>query len=168
MKFYKFLFSCLLGFCWVQTAFAAEQKGVLSQVQSKRDTVNASTANLGPGMGTDLRAIASPKKTTTATGFPAGTLPFDGTGGSASTQNNSPAGRVVFSGEPLDPIIGAGLVGATLDKVCAIADHVGFRIVRNRFDPNALDSAYSFSVIRGGRRISTLYFDRGLKLLAVN
>ena len=147
--------------------FAAEPKGgALSQVQAKRDTVNASAASMGAG--TDLRAIASPKKApTTFTGFPEGTLPGNSGGNPAATAK-ALEGRVVLSGDPMTPLIGADMLGAHLDKISVIAGHVGYSVVRQRFNPTVLDSAYAFDLMRGRRKVSTLYFDRSMKLLSVH
>ena len=156
-----FLFIAFL----VPQVFAAEPKGgALSQVQAKRDTVNASTASMGAG--TDLRAIASPKKApTTFTGFPAGTLP--GNPGETAAAPKALEGRVVLSGDPMTPLIGAEMLGAHLDKISVIAGHVGYSVVRQRYNPTVLDSAYAFDLMMGRRKISTLYFDRSMKLLSV-
>jgi hypothetical protein len=118
----------------------------------------------------DLKAIASPKKPQTFTGFPAGTLPGDSRGASGDGEgkpSNNPVGKVVFSGDRLDPVIGSEMAGSKLDYICAIAGHMGYTIEGGTYLPTSLDAAYSFRLMSGRRRISTLYFDRGLKLLEV-
>jgi hypothetical protein len=117
----------------------------------------------------DLKAIANPKKTQTFTGFPAGTLPADsrGAGNDQGKPSNNPVGKVVFSGDPLDSAIGSEMAGAKLDYICNVAGHMGYTIERGTYLPTSLDVAYTFRVMHGRRRISTLYFDRGLKLLEV-
>lgn len=152
-------------------AFAAEG-GALSQVAAKRETAGQSAANLGAGgPGTDLKAIASPKKgPTTFTGFPAGTLPGSSGAAPASGTAATPApleGRVVLRGDPLAPVIGPEMVGTKLDRISAIVDHAGYRLIRMRYAPRALDSAYTFRLWQGKRRVSTLYFDRSMKLTFV-
>lgn len=167
MFFRKILSAALLVVLFAAGAYAAEG-GALSQVQSKRDTTNQATGAMGGGVGTDLKAIASPKKgTTTFTGFPAGTLP-GGAQGAAGQQPKGPEGRVVFSGDPLDPLIGSAMVGSKLDAVCAIADHAGYSLVRQKYDQRSLGSMYTFRLYRGRQRLATLYFDQSLVLQAVN
>jgi hypothetical protein len=152
-------------------ALAAEG-GALSRTAERNATQNQAAANLGggntgTGRGADLRAIASPRKTPqTLTGFPAGTLPGD-SGGSAAGAGAPQEGRVVQAGEPLNPIIDQGMVGTKLDQICAVVDHAGYWVVRGRYSSAVLDSAYTFFLMNGRRRISTLYFDRGMKLVAV-
>ena len=123
-------------------------------------------------MGADLKALAKPKKAaTTLTGFPAGTLPGDkvpGKSASGSGGDGAPAssqGRVVLSGDPLDPLIGEPQLGLSLDRIFAIADHAGYSLVlRRRYVASALDAPYSYSLMKGRRRLATLFFDRNLKL----
>jgi hypothetical protein len=170
----KFMWALVLLVLWTSSAFAATQRGAVGASNARTQTTNAAAASLGAGPsssgpGVDLKAIASPKKTQTFTGFPEGTLPGDGRGGSSDEEklSNNPIGKVVFSGDPLEPAIGPGMTGSTLNYVCAIAGHMGYTIERGTYLPTSLDVAYTFRLMSGRRRISTLYFDRGLKLLEV-
>lgn len=153
-------------------AFGAEQ-GAIAAARSARAKMDASTAKMeAAATGSDLKAIASPKKSaTTFTGFPAGTLPGGGaSGGTAASEGSdaAPAGRVVLSGDPIEPIVGASQIGSSLDRIWAIADHAGYGLVlRTRYAPTALDAPYSYSLMRGRRRIATLFFDRSLKLSSI-
>ena len=123
-------------------------------------------------VGSDLKALAKRKKTvTTLTGFPAGTLPGDkvpgesASGGGGDGASASSAGRVVLSGEPMTPLIGASQLGLSLDRIFMIADHAGYSLVlRRRYVASALDAPYSYSLMKGRRRLATLFFDRSLKL----
>lgn len=150
-------------------AFGAEQ-GAIAAAQSARAKMDASTEKMEAAVASsDLRAIASPKKSApTLTGFPAGTLPGGGTSGGAAGDGESatpPPGRVVLSGDPLEPIVGASHVGSSLHRIYTIADHAGYALVlRTRYAPTALDAPYSYSLLKGRRRIATLFFDRSLKL----
>ena len=77
----------------------------------------------------------------------------------------APSGRVVFSGDPLDPLIGEPQLGLSLDKIFAIADHAGYNLIlRARYVATAIDTPYSYSLMKGRRRLATLFFDRNLKL----
>ncbi|MDR1730772.1 MAG: hypothetical protein LBR61_01625 [Synergistaceae bacterium] len=155
-------------------AFAAEG-GALARTAQKNAALNRAAESAGAGessasgRGTDLRAISSlstKKAPTTFTGFPAGTLPGD-TGAAAGGASSPQEGRVVLRGETLNPVIGAGQAGITLDRVYAMADHAGYSLVRRGYTERSLDSPYVFSLIQGRRRVSTLYFDRSMKLVAV-
>ena len=120
-------------------------------------------------VGADLKALAKPKKAaTTFTGFPAGTLPGDkapGESASGGGGDEASAGRVVLSGEPVTPLIGAPQLGLSLDRIFTIADHAGYSLVlRTRYVASALDAPYSYSLMKGRRRLATLFFDRSLKL----
>ena len=123
-------------------------------------------------VGSDLKALAKRKKTvTTLTGFPAGTLPGDKVSGESASGSGgdgasaSSAGRVVLSGEPMTPLIGASQLGLPLDRIFTIADHAGYSLVlRRRYVASALDAPYSYSLMKGRRRLATLFFDRSLKL----
>lgn len=123
-------------------------------------------------VGSDLKALAKPKKAaTTFTGFPAGTLPGEKVPGASSSEGGgdeasaSLPGRVVLAGEPIMPIIGASQLGLPLDRVFMIADHAGYSLVlRQRYVASALDTPYSYSLMKGRRRLATLFFDRSLKL----
>lgn len=157
--------SFFLGSC----AFGAEQ-GAIAAARSARAKMDASTEKMEGAMaGSDLKAIASPKKPVTATGFPAGTLPGGGaSGGTPSGEEAAAPGRVVLSGDPLEPLVGASHLGSSLDRIWAMADHAGYGLVlRGRYAPSALDAPYSYSLMRGRRRIATLFFDRSLKLSGI-
>ena len=91
--------------------------------------------------GADLRAIASPKKGNTSfTGFPSGTLPGDGgegSGGEGEQEEKKPA-LVAMVGDPLLEPISEANVGNGLDRIGAIADHVGYHLVmRHRYQPRS-------------------------------
>ena len=152
----KCVWAFVLFVFWTSSAFAAAAQ------------LGAGPSSAG-GPGVDLKAIASPKKPQAFTGFPAGTLPGDGRGGEGAEEkpSNNPVGKVVFSGDPLDPVIGSEMAGSTLHYICAIAGHMGYTIEGGAYLPTSLDVAYTFRLMNGRRRISTLYFDRGLKLLEV-
>lgn len=160
---------------WGTHAFAAERKGAIAATQARRAASEATAEKLGAGgPGSDLKAIASPKKAaTTFTGFPAGTLPGGEKGekseNASQSSGSAPApGRVVLSGDPLEPLIGASHVGLSLDRICTMADHVGYVLVlRARYRPSALDAPYSYSLMKGRRRIATLFFNRSLKLASI-
>lgn len=150
-------------------AFGAEQ-GAIAAARSARAKMDASTAKLeAAATASDLKAIASPKKSaTTFTGFPAGTLPGGGSPAASPTGSAPEPGRVVLSGDPIEPIVGASQIGSSLDRIWAIADHAGYGLVlRTRYAPTALDAPYSYSLMRGRRRIATLFFDRSLKLSSI-
>ncbi|MDR1977503.1 MAG: hypothetical protein LBQ42_02090 [Synergistaceae bacterium] len=172
----KFFLAFVLLVFFAPSAMAATvQRGAVSTSNARTQAANAAAANLGAGPsgsgpGVDLKAIASPKKPQTLTGFPAGTLPGDSRGASGSGgggSNNNPEGKVVFSGDPLTPIIGPEMMGSRLDYICTVAGHVGYTLERGVYLPTALDVAYMFRLMNGRRRVSTLYFDRSLKLLDV-
>lgn len=154
-----------LGSC----AFGAEQ-GAIVAARSARAKMDASAEKMEGAMaGADLKAIASPKKPVTATGFPAGTLPGGGgSAGTASGEGSAAPGRVVLSGDPLEPLVGASHLGSSLDRIYAMADHAGYGLVlHGRYAPSALDAPYSYSLMRGRQRIATLFFDRSLKLSGI-
>lgn len=168
----KFVWTLALLVFWIPSAFAATaQGGAVEASNARTQTTNAAAASLGAGPsssgpGVDLKAIASPKKPQTFTGFPSGTLPGE-SGGAEEKPSNNPVGKVVFSGDPLDPVIGSEMAGSTLNYICAIAGHMGYTIEGGAYLATSLDAAYTFRLMNGRRRISTLYFDRGLKLLEV-
>lgn len=170
----RIFYACLIVVIFASLSVAAEG-GALAQTAAKREAANQAAANLGAGNtgsgpGTDLKAIASPKKApTTFTGFPAGTLPGGGGGASPAATTPAPEGSVVLigSGTPLTPVVGSSLIGTKLDRICAIADHAGYSLVRQRYMTSTLDSAYTYNLMNGRRKLSTLYFDRSLKLLFV-
>ncbi|RRD65706.1 hypothetical protein [Fretibacterium sp. OH1220_COT-178] len=166
------VFLSLSVLLWGTCAFGAEQ-GAVAAARAKRAAADKA-AEKAEG-GSDLKAIATPKKkATTFTGFPAGTLPSgeapkeskpqpDGAAVSPSTP-----GRVVPSGDPLIPIISSAQVGLTLDRIYAIADHAGYSLLLNkRYVPTALDSPYSYLLVRGKQRMARLFFDRSLKLTLI-
>ena len=136
--------------------------------EEKKEEKKAEAAEVGA----DLKALAKPKKAaTTLTGFPAGTLPGDkapgksASGGGGDGAPASSQGRVVLSGELLDPLIGEPQLGLSLDRIFAIADHAGYSLVlRRRYVASALDAPYSYTLMKGRRRLATLFFDRSLKL----
>lgn len=168
----KFLYAFALIFIFASLASAAAPGGAVSTHVDRAQRANEAAASLGGGAtssgpGADLRAIASPKKPQTLTGFPAGTLPGDTVGGSSGADSNNPQGRVVFSGDPLSPLIGPEMVGTKLDRICMIAAHVGYTVERRSYSPTSLDSAYAFSLMNGRRRVATLYFDRSMTLQMV-
>ena len=90
LHFKRVIYAFLIVVVFASLACAAEG-GALAQTAAKREAANQAAANLGagntgPGPGTDLKAIASPKKApTTFTGFPAGTLPGGGSGSPAAS-----------------------------------------------------------------------------------
>ena len=95
---------------------------------------------------------------------------FPTTVGTASGEGTTatPPGRVVLTGDPLEPLIGAAQLGLSLDQIYAIADHVGYRLtLRRRYVQTALDAPYSYSLTRGRQRLATLFFDRNLKLSGI-
>lgn len=161
------LLVCGVGL-WGGCAWGAEE-GAVSTVQARRAAARASAEQLGAGgVGSDLKAIASPKKkATTFTGFPEGTLP--GSEGAGEGSGALVPGRVVLSGDPLEPLVGASHIGASLDRICAMADHVGYALVpRRRYVPSALDAPYSYLLMNGRRRVAALFFDRSLKLASID
>lgn len=164
------LLVCGVGL-WGGCAWGAEE-GAVSTVQARRAAARASAEQLGAGgVGSDLKAIASPKKkATTFTGFPEGTLPgSEGSGEGAGGDGTLVPGRVVLSGDPLEPLVGASHIGTSLDRICAMADHVGYALVpRRRYVPSALDAPYSYLLMNGRRRVATLSFDRSLKLASID
>lgn len=161
------LLVCGVGL-WGGGAWGAEE-GAVSTVQARRAAARASAEQLGAGgAGSDLKAIASPKKkATTFTGFPEGTLP--GSEGAGEGSGALVPGRVVLSGDPLEPLVGASHIGTSLDRICAMADHVGYALVpRRRYVPSALDAPYSYLLMNGRRRVAALFFDRSLKLASID
>ncbi|MDR1874708.1 MAG: hypothetical protein LBQ90_06830 [Synergistaceae bacterium] len=166
----RFFYACVLVVVFAAGALAAEGNA-LARVAEKNATQNRAAdsmgaGNTGSGRGTDLKAIASSNRTpTTFTGFPAGTLPGDSGRGAVSTIPQEE--RVVVRGEPLPPVIDLRLVGTKLDRIYAIVDHAGYSIVRRGYAANSLDGPYTFSLMSGRRRLSTLYFDREMRLVTV-
>lgn len=180
MKTMRFsLLAILPVFVFSGEAFAAVRAGepVRQSQSATRDTqeraararaaeeqLTGSSGTGSSGRGSDLAAISSPKKATTFTGFPAGTLPGDG----ATQPEGDPKSPqlVAMSGDPLLGPISDAHLGQSLDKIAVIADHVGYRLVmRPTYRPRSLlEPPYSYYLMKGRRRIKTLYFDRQLKL----
>jgi len=146
---------------------AAERRlGAVAATQARSAAGQQSAAQLGAGggAGTDLRAISSPRTTPqTLTGFPAGTLPGDTSGG----KEERPVGKAVYSGDPLPPVIGPEMLGSKLDRLSVVAAHVGYSIVRMGYSPTVMDTPYTFALMNGNRKISTLYFNRSMALVMV-
>ena len=149
------------------SAAAERRLGAVAATQARSAAAQQSAAQLGAGGGAgyDLRAISSPRTTPqTFTGFPAGTLPGDTAGGGAE----KPVGKAVYSGDPLPPVIGPEMTGLKLNHLSAIAEHVGYSIARMRYSPTVMDTPYTFALMRGNRRISTLYFNHSMALVMVD
>ena len=163
------LLVCCLGLGSVG-AWGSEQ-GALSAVQARRAAARASEERLEAGRDrSDLKAIANPKKeAATFTGFPEGTLPGnEGDGEGAEGGRALLPGRVAPSGGPSESLLGASHIGASLDRICTVADHMGYVLVpRLSCVPSALDAPYSYTLMNGRRRVATLFFDRSLKLASV-
>ncbi|MDR1378303.1 MAG: hypothetical protein LBJ36_04555 [Synergistaceae bacterium] len=165
-----FLFAVGLTLSFASSSFAATQRlGAVAGSNAKTQSFNESAANMGAGRGTgpgvDLTKIASSKKPQTFTGLPDGTLP--GGGAVRPDRSYNPTGKIVFSGDPVDPVIGPEMLGSTLDRVYSIADHVGYGMVKKNYVPGALDAIYVFDVMAGRARRYVLYFDRSAKLLKI-
>ena len=150
-------------------ASLASAQGAMATEAARRQAAGQAAANLGvQGPGPDLRAIASPRQQPqTLTGFPAGTLPGSTRGGVGESTGMEVVGKAVLSGQALPPIIGEGMIGETLDHVCAVVAHVGYTIVRRADVTNSLDAFYMFDVMSGRNRRARLYFDRSMKVLRV-
>ena len=139
----------------------ANPRGAVAAEQARRAAASQASTSAG---GPDLRRIAAPRQQPqTLTGLPAGVLPGDRLG----DENEVPTSRTVLSGEPMAPTIGPNMIGERLDRVAIVAGHVGYNIVRVGFSPTVLDTPYTFAVMRGNRRISTLYFNRSMTLMAI-
>ena len=140
--------------------------GAVAATNARSQASAQSAANLGAGgPGSDLRAISSPStRPQTFTGIPSGALAGDDIGGGGDEQ---PLSRVAMSGEPLAPLIGPEKVGSKLDHLCVIAGHVGYTIVRMSYSPTVMDMPYTFALMNGNRKISTLYFNRSMSLAMV-
>jgi hypothetical protein len=164
-------FALLLVVLFASLSSAAERRlgavaGANAQASARDQALNQYGAGAtGSGPGADLRAISSPKKPQTLTGFPAGTLPGDSTGGGSS---GGVVTRMVMSGEePLPPVIGYEMVGSKLDMICTIAAHVGYTVVGRGYSPTVMDTPYTFALMNGNRKISTLHFNRSMTLVMV-
>ena len=139
----------------------ANPSGAIAAEQARRAAASQASVSAG---GPDLRRIAAPRQQPqTVTGLPAGVLPGD----RLDSGEEAPTARTVLSGEPMAPAIGPGLIGERLDRIITVAGHVGYNIVRVGFSPTVLDSPYTFAVMRGNRRVSTLYFSRSMSLVAI-
>ena len=165
---WRFIKIALLAiFCiMIFASLAAAAQGATAAAQARGAAAEQQREQLGAGgPGSDLRRISSPRtQPQTFTGFPAGTLPGDaGSGGG----NEELLPKVAMSGDPLSPVIGPEMVGAKLDRLCVIAGHVGYSIVRLGYSPNVMDTPYSFALMNGNRRISTLYFNRSMSLMVI-
>jgi len=143
----------------------ANPRYAVAAEQARRAAAGQATANVGgESARADLRAIAAPRtQPQTATGLPAGVLPGDTLGAG----NDGPVLRTVLSGEPLPSAIGFEFIGERLDRISVIAGHVGYNLVRGGFNPAVLDTPYTFALMRGNRRVSTLYFNRSMTLMAI-
>ena len=161
------LFMVIFAPVSAEAAAVIHQGGALAATAAKSQTSNQTAANMGAGgPGSDLRAISSPStRPQTFTGIPSGALAGDDIGSGGG--NAEPPGRVVMSGEPLAPIIGPEKVGLKLDNISVIARHVGYTISRLSYSPTVMDMPYTFALMNGNRKISTLYFDRSMTLQMV-
>ena len=171
-----FMRNVLLAFLFLMffaslCAAAERRLGAVAATQASHAAGQAAANSMGAGgsAGTDLRAISSPRTTPqTFTGFPAGTLPGNSAGGGGGAGGEKPMGKMVYSGDPLPQVIGFEMVGTTkLDRVCTIANHVGYTITRMRYSPTVMDMPYTFALMRGNRMVSTLYFNRSMTLVLV-
>lgn len=172
------LLAALMVFCLTCTAPGAvrPRRSATRDTQAKAAAARAAEEKLtgDVGRGSDLAAIGSPKKTaTTFTGFPAGTLPGnDGksTEVAGTTGGEAAPSRVALVGDPLIVPISDANLGDKLDKIAVVADHVGYTLVmRPRYRPRSLlEPPYSYYLMRGKRRLKTLFFDRQLKLVLMN
>jgi len=144
----------------------ANPRYAVAAEQARRAAAGQAASNLGAGDGTrsDLRAISAPRQQPqTFTGLPAGSLPGDSMGAG----DGQPESRVVLSGERLAPTIGTNMIGQRIDRIAVIAGHVGYTMVRAGFSPTVIDTPYSFTLMNGNRRVSTLYFSRSMTLMAI-
>jgi hypothetical protein len=165
--FYVSAAALFIALAFVAPAFAAPGGAIdtqNAQMRARNETVAAAGAG---GGGSDIKSIMSGKKPTTFTGMPAGSLPGESVGGERGGQEQNPVGRVVFSGDPIEPLIGPSMAGSKLDRVCTIAARTGYTLERRAYSESSLDAAYTFDLRLGGRKISTLYFDRSLTLSMV-
>ena len=148
------------------SAAAERSLGAVAATNARTQASSQAAANLGAGgPGSDLRAIAGNRQQQprSFTGlYAAGDSAAAGGG-----ENTNPEGKAVFSGDPLSPPIGPEMIGAKLNRLCVIADHVGYSIVALGYSPTVMDTPYSYALMNGRRRISTLYFDRSMALMAI-
>ena len=151
---------------------APARLGAVSGSNAKTQATNDAAARLGAGpsgsgLGVDLRAVATPRRPTTVTGFAPGALPGDNLGGGTGARAPAVEGKAVFTGDPLPPFVGPEMAGSSLEQVFSIADHAGYTVVKRAFTPNSLDSAYTFDVMSGKARKARVYCDFSLKVLWV-
>ncbi|GHS96552.1 hypothetical protein AGMMS50276_15110 [Synergistales bacterium] len=164
----KFNFALSAFFVWLvvflpASAYAAGMVQTHNtRMQSRNQTLEAAGAG---GGNTDLRAISNAKPQT-LTGLPAGAI---GSGSSLEDipEDQRPVGRVVLAGDHMDSPIGAGLVGSKLDRVCGIAEHMGYKVVKKGYTPNSIDAVYSFNVMKGKARVATVHLDRSMRVSMV-
>jgi len=150
-------------------SFAADARQGAAAITQARRAVSAQTAASAgaAGPGSDLQAITGNRQQPqTFTGFPAGTLP-GGAAGNVEVET-TPAERVAMSGDPLAPIIGPGMIGSKLDRICVVASHVGYTVTRLSYSPTVLDTPYTFALMHGNRRVSRLYFNHSMTLVMVD
>ncbi len=151
-------------FIVIGSMISSSYAGALADVKAKRDETNASSEKIG--VPVDLKAIASPKKGVSFTGFPEGTLP--GSGGPSTQNTIAPLpGKVVPSGDPLESLSTFFSVGMPLNRICTIVDHAGYRLAKKSYSASALDSPYSFVLLKGKSKIADIYMDRSLKLVSI-
>ena len=161
------LLAVLFIMIFASLSAAAERRlGAVAATQARSQASGQAAANLGAGgPGSDLARISSgPRTQQSFTGFPTGTLPGDGGDGGGSVE---PAVRVAMSGDPLSPVIGPEMVGSTLDRLAVIASHVGYTIARVGYSPTVMDMPYTFALMNGNRKVSTLYFNRSMILVMI-
>ena len=128
--------------------------------------VRAAQSQAAENRGSGLRSISSPRtQPQTFTGLPAGVLPGDTAG--AEADEEVPAAKVALVGDPLLPIIGPEKIGTRLDHLSGIAAHVGYTLVKLGYSPTVMDTPYSFALLSGNRRVSTLFFNRSMVLMAI-
>ena len=163
-----FMRSVLLAVFFIMIFASSSAASASATAERRLQTSGQTAANLGAGgPGSDLRAISSPRQQQTATGFPAGTLPGSNVTRAVGSGNPDPRGRTVMAGDPLPPVIGSEMIGSSLNDLCVMADRVGYAIVRRSYSPTVMDTPYTFALMSGNRRISTLYFNRGMTLVMI-
>lgn len=149
-----------------------QSEGATASAQRRRAAALAAEERMtgGGGRGSDLRAIATPRKEPQSfTGFPSGTLPGDTPNNAGGTQPEKPAERVAAEGDPLTfPINEGESIGQGLNRIGIIADHIGCSLVRvSSYRPSSpLEAPYSYYLMQGRRRVARLYFDHQLKLVS--
>ena len=162
------LLAILFIMIFASLSAAAERRlGAVATHQARTQASGQAAADLGAaGPGSDLRAISRPREgPQTFTGFPAGTLPGSSPG--SGGESVDPLERTVMSGEPLAPIIGPEMIGSKLNRLCVVAGHVGYNIVSLGYSPTVMDTPYTFALMNGNRRVSTLYFNRSMTLVMI-